>query len=354
MENKLDVIVIGAGQAGLVTGYYLKKAGLNFLLLESMRNIGDSWRQRYDSLRLFTPRKYDSLPGLDFPGSPSGFPTKDEVADYLSYYASHHQIPVRLNVRVEQLRKENNYFVTNIGDKSYLSNQVVIASGPFQHPIVPSFSAEISVQITQLHSSAYRNTLQLQQGPVLVVGAGNSGAHIATELAASHEVHISASSNLHFKPLTILGKSIFWYYEKLGFLTSNLDTIQGRMVSKQPEQIYGYELKQQIAKGTIQIHPRTMGASGTEFFFADGSVMSASNVIWATGYTRDHSWISVDGAKNTDGKIMHTTGSSPVEGLYFVGLLWQTCRGSALLGWVKYDAQRIVSQVLSSHRQHQK
>lgn len=347
-----DIIIIGAGQAGLAVGYYLKQTGLKFIMLDNHRHVGDSWRNRYDSLRLFTPRKYDSLPGLDFPGLSKGLPTKNEVADYLYMYSKFHELPIKSGTKVRQLKKELDYFVVQTDSNIYYAKQIVIATGPFQTPVIPSYSSSISDHVIQIHSSQYRNASQLQQGVALVVGAGNSGAHIASELTDTHDVHLSAGSKIHYKPLHIMGKSIFWYYDKLGLIQSNNNSLRGRVVKKQPEQIYGFELKQKIAQGRIHLYPRAVGVDGDEVFFEDASSIVVSNIIWATGYKRNDSWILIDGVIDQKGTVVHKDGKSNIDGLYFVGLPWQTCRGSALLGWVKYDAEKIVSAVQLRNRQH--
>jgi putative flavoprotein involved in K+ transport len=350
----IDVIVIGAGQAGLAVGYYLKQAGLKFIMLDDQSQVGDSWRNRYDSLRLFTPRRYDSLPGLDFPEDPEGLPTKNEVAEYLTMYAEHHELPIESETKVRQLKREHDSFVIVTDTNTYYAKQVVIATGPFQTPVIPSYSSGVSDQVVQFHSSHYQNASQLQQGVTLVVGAGNSGAHIASELTDTHEVHLSAGSNIHYKPLTITGKSIFWYYDKLGLIQSDKASLLGRLVKKQPEQIYGFDLNQKITQGHVHLHPRTIGVDGDEVFFENGSSLVISNIVWATGYKRNDSWILIDGVIDEKEKVIHKAGQSNIDGLFFVGLPWQTCRGSALLGWVKYDAEKIVSAIQRRNREHNK
>ncbi|WP_337035118.1 NAD(P)/FAD-dependent oxidoreductase [Paenibacillus illinoisensis] len=344
-----DVLVIGAGQAGLAAGYYLKQTGLNFMILDSASSIGDSWRRRYDSLYLFTPRMYDGLPGMPIEGYQNGLPSKDEIADYLNSYAKNMDLPIKLKCLIKRLGKKDNHFIVEANDGIMEARKIIVATGPFQVKSVPSFSKSLSEGVIQLHSSEYLNPDQLTPGNTVVVGGGNSGAQIAVELAKdqnkNRSVYISVARNFTFKPLYIMNQSIFWYFEKLGFLRANTQDSIGRWLKNQPEQVYGFELKQLIKKGKVQVSSRAINASGNYITFEDGTQIEVNNVIWATGFKRDDHWIDIRDAFDSHGQIQHNEGVSPVTGLYFVGLPWQSSRGSALLGWVKYDAQRIVSHL---------
>lgn len=205
-----EVLVIGAGQAGLSLGYYLKKNNISFLLLDQSDEIGDSCRNRYDSLKLFTPRSYSSLPGLALIGDPNGYPTKAEISDYLSQYAKAFSLPVKLQAVIAKLEKEGDCFVLSTSQGEYRSKQVVVATGPFQQPNIPEFSKLLSDEVLQLHSSEYKNPDQLQTGTTVVVGGGNSGAQIAVELADhSENVYLSVGHKPKFLPQVLGGKSIF-------------------------------------------------------------------------------------------------------------------------------------------------
>lgn len=343
----LDTIIIGGGQAGLAAAYYLKQNSRDFVILDQHKEVGDSWRNRYDSLHLFTPRMYNSLPAVPFSGDPQGLPHKDEVADYLKNYARHMNLPVQGNTQVFSLKKRTEVFEVDTSRGLFTSKNVIVATGPFQKPFIPSIQEHLGDGVIQLHSSRYRNRNQLKKGAVLVVGAGNSGAQIACELANTHEVHLSASSDIRFKPLHIFGKSIFWYFDKLGFLTENRNSMLGRWLYKQPEQIYGKELKQLTKRGNIKLHTRTVKMTNQEAYFqSEEDPIRIDNVIWATGFRRDCGWIEMKEAFYNE-QIAHQEGVSVVNGLYFVGLPWQTSRGSALLGWVKYDAKRIVDHLMN-------
>ncbi|WP_341278919.1 NAD(P)/FAD-dependent oxidoreductase [Paenibacillus sp. FSL H8-0537] len=348
MIHMYDVLIIGAGQAGLATGYYLKKSGLSFIILEAAASIGGSWRRRYDSLQLFTPRRYDGLPGMPLEGNQNGLPSKDEIADYLEAYASKMVLPIKLNSRVKRLWREG-HFKAETADGVIEASSVIVGTGPFQVKNVPSFSSLLSESVTQLHSSEYINPNQLIPGNTIVVGGGNSGAQIAVELAKDRAddraVYLSIARDISFKPLHVMNRSIFWYFEKLGFLRASTQSPIGKWLKKQPEQVYGFELKQLMKKGEVKVFSRIKNANGNRVIGEDGNEIEVKNVIWATGFKRDDQWIDIPDAFDSHGQIKHNEGVSPVRGLYFVGLPWQTSRGSALLGWVKYDAQKIVDHL---------
>ncbi|HYH99082.1 NAD(P)/FAD-dependent oxidoreductase, partial [Hyalangium sp.] len=205
-----DVIIIGGGQAGLALGYHLARQGQRFLILEAAEQVGHSWRSRWESLRLITPCPYNDLPGMPFPGDPWSFPTKDEVADYLAHYARTFELPLRLGTRVTSVRAEGGTFVVRTEDTAFEARNVVCATGPFQRPHLPLSMERASPQLVQLHSSQYRNPSQLPRGKVLVAGCGNSGAGIARELSASHEVHL-ALGRTAASPRRLLGRDFFWW-----------------------------------------------------------------------------------------------------------------------------------------------
>ncbi|MDR6120421.1 cation diffusion facilitator CzcD-associated flavoprotein CzcO [Bacillus sp. SLBN-46] len=186
-----DVVVIGAGQAGLSIGYYLKHSSLSFIIVDNNKSEGDVWRNRYDSLVLFTPRSYSALPGLALEGNPAGFPTKDEIAEYLERYAKAFDLPIQFSCHVQRVQKENDTFIISTTDSIIKTKKIVIATGPFHTPIIPSFAQELPQQVVQLHSSEYKNPAQLKDGPVLVVGGGNSGSQIAVELSNHYDTYLS-------------------------------------------------------------------------------------------------------------------------------------------------------------------
>jgi len=277
--HREEIIIVGAGQAGLSMGYWLKRKPRSFLLLEAGQRIGESWRQRYDSLVLFTTRRYSALPGLEMPGDPDGRPTKDEMADYLQTYAGHLALPIQLDTRVVAMQKHEETFMLLTTQGTYQARTVIVATGPFQQPRIPAFASALSQEVQQLHSASYRNPSEIPPGPVLVVGAGNSGAHIAAELACAHPVALATSAPLLFVPLTLFGKSLFWYLDHLRLLEVDNNTRLGKWLKAQPEPVLGLELKQALKDRQVQTRPRATSAQGNVVQFADGSQTQVRTVI---------------------------------------------------------------------------
>lgn len=343
-----DVLIIGGGQAGLAAAYFLAKRKKSYVILDKGKAVGEVWEQRYDSLQLFTPRNYSRLPGMrSSGGNPDGFPTKDEIAAALRQYAEDHQLNIRLDTEVTSLTRNNGEFqaVTNRG--TFSARNVIVATGPFQQPYVPPIAERLDPAVTQLHSAHYRNPGDLPPGSVLVVGCGNSGAQIAVELAQSRRVVLSAGHRITFMPLTLVGKSIFWWLDKLGILNAPTDSRVGKMVRKRPDPVFGFELKHMLKRNMIERKPKTVRAENRTIEFSDGSSITVDHVIWATGFRFDYSWLRIPDALDGQGRPLHDQGVSPVPGLYYVGLPWQTSRNSALIGGVGRDAEAIVHRICS-------
>ncbi|MBO9597557.1 MAG: NAD(P)-binding domain-containing protein [Cohnella sp.] len=341
-----EILIIGGGQAGIALGYYLRLKGADFAILDANLRTGDSWRGRYDSLRLFTPRQYSGLPGYSFPGDPRGAPTKDEAADYLEAYVDKFDLPVIYDTRIVGMKRvDGGFYLRSDSGEEFQADRVVVATGPFHRPFVPDISRFVGEDVVQIHSSVYRNAKDLQPGSTLVVGGGNSGAQIAVELAADREVTIAVSEPLSFKPLTILGKSMFWYYEKLGFMRAKMTSARGLLMQRQPNSIYGLELRGLLDRNRVSLKPRASTVDGDRVIFNDGSSAKFRNIVWATGFRSDYDWIRIEGLFHEDGTPKHRMGETEVPGLYFLGLAWQTCRGSALMGWVKHDAEYVAEKL---------
>ena len=335
-----DVVVIGAGQAGLAIGYFLARQGKRFVILEAADSIGAAWRARWDSLVLFTPRRYDSLPGLAFPGDPDGYPTRDEVIEYLERYAATFELPIELDAAVQSLTEKDGRFVVGLEDGSIEADQVVVATGPYQTPRVPEIAGRLAPEVFQTHSTGYLNPDDVPDGTVLVVGGGNTGFQIANELSATHRVQVSIGSRQMPLPQKLLGRDLFWWLTKLGLLEKTVESRFGRRM-RDRDTLIGSSPRALKASG-VQLKPRAAGASGQTIGFIDGSELQVDAVIWATGYRLDHSWINLPSG---DGLIPHKRGVTEVPGLYFLGLQWQYTRGSALLGWVKDDAEYIAGRI---------
>jgi putative flavoprotein involved in K+ transport len=341
--RRFEIIVIGAGQAGLAMGYLLAQQGRRFVILDSAPSIGAAWRARWDSLTLFTPRIYDSLPGLEFPGDPDGYPARDEVIEYLERYAATYELPIELGNGVQSVSSRDGHFVLELEDGSSLeAHQVVVATGPFQIPRVPPFAADLAPDIFQAHSTGYRRPDDLPAGKVLVVGGGNTGYQIAEELAATHEVHLAVGSRQTPLPQRFLGHDLFWWLEKVGVLHKTVDSRLGQRM-RDRDTLIGSSPRSAKRAG-VQMKPRAVSVSGRTVTFADGASLEVDAVIWATGYLLDHSWIDLPIADDS-GALRHRRGVTDVPGLYFLGLPWQHTRGSALLGWVKKDAEFIAGEL---------
>jgi putative flavoprotein involved in K+ transport len=340
--EKREVVVIGGGQAGLAVGYHLAQQGRRFTILEAAGEPAAAWRGRWDSLKLFTPVRYDSLPGLPFPGEPDSYPHRDDVADYLTEYARRFDLPVELNSRVSSVRQRDGGFLVEVADRTFEAEQVVVATGPFQIPSTPAVSKRLGADVIQLHSSDYRTPAELPAGTVLVVGGGNSGFQIAAELARTHDVHLAVGARQLPLPQRILGRDLFRYLEAIGLMGKTVTSRIGQRL-KERETLIGSSPRSARKQG-IHVRQRVTAADTATVTFADGSDLRVDAVIWATGFRLDHSLVELP-VFDEDGQLVHERGVTEVPGMYFLGLLWQHTRGSALLGWVRDDAQYIAQQI---------
>lgn len=355
--KRIETIVIGGGQAGLATGYYLQEQGRDFIILDAGKRIGDSWRKRWDSLRLFTPARYCGLPGMPFPAPAHTFPAKDETADYLEAYAAHFELPVQLGVRVDLLAREGERFLVTAGEQRFEADNVVVAMSTYQVPWVPPFAQELDSNIVQMHSSEYRNPSQLQDGGVLIVGAGNSGVEIALEVAREHPTWVSGRDVGHipfrietaaarhlFVPLVL--RIIFHRVLSLGTpigrkMRPKLLSQGGPLVRVKPSD---------LTNAGIERVPKTVGVQDGLPVVGDGRVLDVTNVIWCTGFRPNFSWIDLPifGGKEKPKEPRHDRGIvADVPGLYFVGLFFLYALSSSLLNGVGRDAERIVEHIAS-------
>jgi putative flavoprotein involved in K+ transport len=341
-RKRYDVVVIGAGQAGLAIGSFLADARRRFLILDGADSIAAGWRGRWDSLTLFTPRRYDSLPGLAFPGDADGYPSRDEVIAYLEQYAAVFKLPVELGNAVRSLAANDGTFVVELEGEQIEADQVVVATGPFQVPRVPAFAGELAAALFQAHSTAYRRPSDVPEGTVLVVGGGNTGFQIAAELAVTHRVYLAVGSRQTPLPQTFLGRDLFWWLTKTGLLKKTVESRLGRRLRGR-DTLIGSSPRR-LKRCGVELKPRAIAASGRTISFADSSELEVDAVIWATGYSPDHSWIKLPVTDPND-RLRHRRGVTDVPGLYFLGLSWQHTRGSALLGWIKDDAEFIAEQI---------
>jgi len=339
--DQVEVVVVGGGQAGLAIGFFLSRQGRRFLILEAADSVGAAWRDRWDSLALFTPRRYDALSELSFPGDPDGYPTRDEVVSYLRAYAETYKLPLVLNSAVSSLTQIDDGFQLEC-DRRVRADQVVVATGPFQRPMTPALAGQLAPEVFQMHSTGYRQPQDIPAGTVLVVGGGNTGFQIAAELTGTHAVHLSVGSRQTPLPQKVWQRDLFWWLTKTGLLNMTVDSRLGRRLSQQ-ETLIGSSPKQLRRLG-VDLHLRAVSASHNTVSFADGTQLRVDAVVWATGYQPDYSWIETP-VLDAGGRVHHHRGVTNLPGLYFLGLSWQHTRGSALLGWVKDDAEYIATQI---------
>jgi FtsP/CotA-like multicopper oxidase with cupredoxin domain/cation diffusion facilitator CzcD-associated flavoprotein CzcO len=342
-SRELEVVVVGGGQAALALGYFLARQGRKFAILEAAEEPAAAWRGRWDSLTLFTPARYSGLPGLPFPGNPDSYPGRDHVVAYLTEYARHFALPVVLGSRVRSVRRTEDRYRVELEDRGYSADQVVIATGPFQVAFVPAIAGDLAQSVFQVHSSRYRAPRHLPDGPVLVVGGGNTGFQIAEELSASREVHLSIGSRQTPLPQRLFGRDLFWYLERTGAIRKSIDTRIGRRLAGK-DTLIGSNPRSLRKRHGVRVHPRAVEASGRTVRFSDGSELDVSAVIWASGFRNDHSWIDAP-IFNDRHQVVHRRGVTGSPGLYFLGLTWQYTRGSALIGWVADDAAYIADQI---------
>ena len=353
-----ETVVIGGGQAGLATGYHLARHRRPFVILDASERIGDPWRSRWDSLRLYSPARYDGLPGMPYPARNASFPTTAEMADYLEAYATHFGLPVRSSTRVDVLSKVGERYIVSAGDQSFEARNVVVATGVMQEPIVPGFASELDPRIRQLHSSEYRNLAQLQEGTVLVVGASHSGADIAYEAAANHQTILSGPDTGQI-PASVETKRGRLGFRALLFLGTHVLTM-GTPVGRKmrPHIRHGgapllrYRRKDLTAAGVERALARTVGVREGKPVLEDGRVLDVENVIWCTGFRRDDSWIKVPYEVDEDGYPVQYRGVvASAPGLYFVGMLFLHSFASMLIAGAGRDAKGVVDHIAARPRE---
>jgi putative flavoprotein involved in K+ transport len=352
----IETVVIGGGQAGLIAAYELKKRGREFVVLDAYPRVGEAWRSRWDSLRLFTPRRDCELPGLRFTAQRSLAPTKDEMADYLEAYAAHHDLPVRNDVRVTALTKSGDRFVITTSNGVITASNVIVATGSYGAPKVPSFADDLDEHIVQLHSSGYRNPAQLQPGGVLLVGGGNSGADISLDVVPSHPTWLAGPKVAHIPPDIDKLFARIVVVRVVRFVQRNVLCLRTPMGRRAAPRMRGK------ATPVIRVKPKWLADAGVKRVgrvvgvqdglpqLENGQVLDVTNVIWCTGHRHDFPWIDLDTAFDEHGTPVHSRGvSARVTGLYFIGLEFQFALASASLWGVARDAAYIITH-LDRHR----
>jgi putative flavoprotein involved in K+ transport len=350
----VDTIVIGGGQAGLASGYHLGKQGRSFVILEGNDRVGDSWRKRWDSLRIFTPAKFSGLPGMRIPGPRFSFPTKDEMGDYLERYATKFEMDVRTKVHVDRLARNGGGFVVTTSDgQRFEADNVVVATGSERISKTPDFASELGRDVVQLHSSEYKSPAQLADGAVLVVGCGNSGAEIAYEVSKTHQTFVSGkpSAQIPAKHGPMMARTIFRVIRFMGLHVLNLRTPIGRKI--QPKFIKTaaplIRVKTKDLRQGAELVGRTAGINGGRPVLDDGRVLDVANVIWCTGFREEWPWIDIP-VFGIDGRPVQYRGVvSDAPGLYFVGVRFQYAAASDVLPGVGRDAEYVAKQIASRH-----
>jgi putative flavoprotein involved in K+ transport len=348
----VNTIVIGGGQSGLSVGYHLAKRKIPFAILDANQRVGDAWRNRWDSLRMFTPARYGGLPGMAFPAVPGNFATKDSMADYLETYAKHFNLPVRTGVRVDRLFRENGRFVVTAAGRRMQAENVVVAMANYQVPKIPPFAKELHPGIVQLHSHNYRNLWQLQDGATLVVGVGNSGADISLEVARTHTTFLSGKESgvVPWPIETAMGQIMFRGIRFLGHHVLTLSTPVGR---KLRPKLLGSAAPlirvkpDDLAKAGIERVARVVGVRNGWPLLEDGRTLEVANIIWCTGYQAGFSWIDLP-IFGEDGRPLHERGVvSKMPGMYFVGLHFLYAMSSASVIGVGRDSKYVVKALAS-------
>ena len=347
-SDDVEVAVIGGGQAALAIGFFLRRQGRQSVILERAAQIAPAWRERWESLTLFTPRRYSALPGFPFPGDLDGYPTRDEVIAYLEQYAQTFELPLKLNSEVKKLEVgDDGRFRLEVDGRTVTADQVVVATGPFQAPNVPNLAGRLADGVFQTHAVGYRRPDEVPPGTVLVVGGGNTGFQIAKELSATHKVVLSVGSRQTPLPQRAFGRDLFWWLTKARILDKTVESRLGRKLSTR-DTLIGSSPRELKRRYDVEIKPRAVDADARTVRFEDGSELEIDAVIWATGYRTDYSWIKMPVFDEAE-RLRHRRGVTDVAGLYFLGLTWQHTRGSALIGWVRDDAEFISERIAEYH-----
>jgi putative flavoprotein involved in K+ transport len=356
MIERVETLIVGGGQAGLAVGYHLAQLGRSFLILDANARIGDSWRKRWDSLKLFTPAYLSDLPGLDFPGPRYRCPSKDEMADYLDAYVAKFDLPVRLGLRVDSVVKIADQFVVSAGDHRFEADNVVLATGGYQTAYIPDFAVELDPGITQLHSSEYSRPSQLSDGDVLVVGAANSGAEIALEVSAMHRTWLSGRhpGSEPTRPSSLPDRLFtppFWLFiSRVASVTNPIGRRIRSQLSNTGLPLGRVRPRDLDAAGVVRL-PRTIAAQDGRPVTDDGRMIETANVVWCTGYRNVFDWVDLD-VFDHEGQPIHDRGTTAEPGLYFVGLFFLSTGASSLVGGVGRDAERIAKHIAARTASH--
>jgi len=355
----VETVIVGAGQCGLAVGYYLKKQGADFVILDEHTRVGDMWRRRYDSLRLYTPARYDGLPGMAFPTNAAEFPTGIQMGDYLEEYAAHFDLPVVLGARVENARRidgTDERFQVAAGGQNYLAQNVVVAVGSQRVPKVPAFAGQLDPDIRQFHSDDYRNAGQLREGSVLIVGASHSGADIAMECAPNHHTWLCGPDRGQL-PFPLGGSAFRVLRPALWFAASHVLTMRTPIGKKMRPEIrttggplLRYRREDLEHVGVERVENRVSGVESGNPVLDDGTRLEPANVIWCTGFGRDFDWLTVPYPRDGEWPQQERGVAPEVPGLYFLGLLFQFAFTSMLIGGADREAKHVATHIAKSRK----
>jgi len=354
--ERIETVVIGAGQAGLAAGYHLAKRDRQFVILDAIGRIGDNWRCHYDSLRLYSPARTASLPGMRFPAAPTDFPTKDQMADFLEAYATRFELPVQCGTRVQNICRDNGGYQVHTDRRTLVCRNVVVASGTFgRRPYVPDFAKDLDRGIVAMHSSEYKRADQLKPGAVLVVGASHSGSDIAYETAAAGHPTVLSGPVRGELPVDLNGRPARVAFPLLFLLAKHVLTLRTPIGRKMRPEIRShggpllrYKRKDLTEVGVELASERTVGVTAGLPTLDSGRVLDVTNVIWCTGFRQDFGWIDPP-VTGDDGWPLEHRGVVPSSpGLYFVGLAFQYAFASMLIGGAGRDAEYVVEHLVSA------
>ena len=340
----LDYVIIGGAQAGLSMAYHLKKMNKKFIVVDSEKEIGASWLNRWNSLKLFTPTEYNHLPGLKFDAPKGHYPTKFEVSNYFKNYAKEFDIPLQLQTLITSVKKTKECFLVTSEKKVFETKNVIVATGPFHIPYTPPCNTKISESVFQMHSNYYKKLDQLQEGDTLVVGAGDSGYQILDEISKdkNRTVYFSGNTKVKSLPQVFLGKTLWWWFTLIGFLSYSKYSWIGRRINSSVQPVIGTDVKEILSRKNVITVGRTKDALNEEIVFEKDTITSIKNIVWATGYRPNFKWI--EGLElDEDNYPKNYRGVSNIDGLYFIGLPWMFTRGSATLGGVSKDANYLAN-----------
>lgn len=348
-QHVYPVLIIGAGQAGLAASHALRQRGVEHRVLDGHAEVGDSWRQRYAGLRLFTPRQFSSLPGMPMPGDAAGYPDRDEFADYLRDYAREQKLPVRGNAWVTRLgRDQQRRFVLTLDSgEQLLAQRVIVAAGGFQQAVIPAVGAGLGSSVLQFTPDTIGDGSALPSGTLLVVGDGASGRDLARRYAATHRVLLACGKPRRLLPERLLGRSIWWWLQRLGLMRASADSVIGRRMRRLDPFPNRQAALPDLQRLGVELLPRVRRADGRLVECADGQQHDIDAVIWAVGYRDALDWLQVPGALDEHGRVLHHSGLSPVPGLGWLGRPWQRNRASALVMGAGEDAEWLVERMFA-------